>query len=97
MTTLTLLSNANATGAQADWPGGAGVFTVCGTFNRSRVDLQYLGPDGATWIDVGGECSRRSNGGGVFELPAGKIRAEVDLDPINPLTGSALYATASTL
>ena len=84
-----LLSNASATGSAAQWGGGTGVFSVCGTFSGATVSLQFLGPDGSTYIDVGTDTMLTSNGAGGFVLPPGKIRAY-----ISGGTPSGLYAQA---
>lgn len=84
-----LLSNEAATGSASQWGGGSGVFSVCGTFGGATVSLQFMGPDGATWIDAGGYTTLTANGGGGFVLPPSKIRAYVSGG-----TPSALYAQA---
>lgn len=73
-----LLDNASSTGSPRNWLGGAGVFTVAGTFGGATVKLQQLGPDGATWLDIsGGAVDFTAPGQGGFVLPAGPIRAAV--------------------
>lgn len=88
-----LLSNASATGSAVRWPGGEGTFTVVGTFGGTTVALQYLGPDGTTWIGVDAtDASFTAAGMCGFVLAPGQIRAAV--------TGgspSALYAKAVCL
>lgn len=75
---IVLLDNAGAMGAAKQWPGGAGVFTVTGTFGGATVKLQQLGPDGTTWLDIaGGDVTLTAAGQGGFVLPAGAIRAAV--------------------
>ena len=77
----------SATGVQ--WNGGRASFTVVGTFGGATVALQWLGPDGVTWVNVGTETTLTAAGVGNFELPRGKLRVTV--------TGgspSGLYATA---
>ena len=67
-----------ATGAAQDWPGGQGIFVVsCTTFNGATIKLQFLGPDGATWIDAGAAATLTSSGAGVFNLHPCKIRCAV--------------------
>lgn len=87
-----LLSNASATGASANWGGGVGVFMVSGTFGGGTVSLQFQGPDGTTWITAGPDTSLTANGAGGFVLPPGRIRALVSGG-----TPSALYAQADLL
>ena len=73
-----LLDNATSTGNPRNWPGGAGVFAVAGTFGGAAVKLQQLGPDGTTWLDIsGGAVDFAAPGQGGFVLPAGPIRAGV--------------------
>lgn len=86
---LELISNGTATGQGAYWPGGDGTFTVAGTFNSATVKLQYLGPDGATWLDAGVEATLTANGGCNFTLASGQIRAQVTGSP------TGIYATAT--
>lgn len=86
-----LLSNASATGPEAQWDGGVGVFSVAGTFSGATVTLQFLGPDAATWIDVGADTTFTAEGGAVFVLPPSRIRAEVAGGP-----PSGMYAQAES-
>lgn len=58
-----LLSNASATGAAVQWSGGLGVFTALGTFGGATVTLQYLGPDGVTWVAMGTDTTLTAAGG----------------------------------
>lgn len=97
MTTVTLLSNSNAAGAGATqtWPGGVGVFAASGKLDGGSVKLQFLGPDGVTWIDAGPDTMLRAPGAGVFTLPAGaSIRA---FSAPAPGVAVGFYATAGTL
>lgn len=87
---VTLLSNASASSAQANWPGGIGVFAVVGTFGGATVKLQFVGPDGTTLIDAGSATTFTAAAGGVFYLPPCQIQATVVGG-----TPSGLYATAS--
>jgi hypothetical protein len=67
------------------WPGGRGEFRVEGTF-PGTVKLECKGPNG-TAQDVGTETTLTAAGGGIFELGAGEIRANID-------TATAVYAMA---
>lgn len=80
-----LLTNASADGAPAQWGGGRGLFSVVATFGGGSVQLQYRGPDGATWLNVGAALT--AAGIQNFELPPGQIRAAVT-------TATAAYAAA---
>lgn len=84
---LTLLSNAAATGSAMVWPGGTGVFMAEAVWGGGSVSLEYKLPNGA-WVAAGPETTLTANGGGVFELPPGEIRAAVS-------AASAVYATAT--
>lgn len=90
--TITLLSNAGAgNGATKQWPGGRGEFRVhAGTWGGGNVKLQCLGPDGATWQDVGSDTQLTADGGAIFELGAGGIRAV-------STTSTEVYADAHRL
>jgi hypothetical protein len=83
---ITLLSNASATGNWVAWPGGRGEFRVEATFGGGTVKLQCKGPNG-TAQDVGTDTELSAAGGGIFELGAGEIRANV-------ATATAVYAVA---
>ena len=86
---MKLIDNGSATGSPALWAGGSGVFAVVGTFGGATVKLQFLGPNGTTWIDVGGTTVMTAAGGAGFVLPCGQIRGAV--------TGgspSGIYASA---
>lgn len=43
----------NATYGPFDCPGGRLILAVAGTFGSSSSQLQMLGPDGSTWINIG--------------------------------------------
>ena len=84
-TGIVLASNASATGAWFPWPGGRGEFRVEGSF-PGTVKLECKGPNG-TAQDVGTETELTADGGGIFELGAGEIRANID-------TATGVYAMA---
>jgi hypothetical protein len=86
---MQLLSNEAATGQPQRWVGGTGVFAVCGTFGGATVKLQFLGPDGATWVDVGTDTNLTAAGGAMFILPAVQIRAAVSGGAPSGLAASA--------
>lgn len=96
---VVLLSNANATGSAAPWPGGRGHFSCNGTFGGTSVQLEYMGPSGAyiaaQALAADGTLTAvamTADGGYVFELPACDIKAVVTGG-----TPSALYATAARI
>jgi hypothetical protein len=82
---IVLASNASATGDWVAWPGGRGEFRVEGTF-PGTVKLECKGPNG-TAQDVGTDTTLSASGGGIFELGAGEIRANI-------ATATAVYAMA---
>lgn len=86
---IDLLLNGNATGPTRIWNGGRGQFAVAGTLGGATVTLQVLGPDEATWLDVGEDAALDAAGVVNFDLPPCSIRAEVVGG-----SPSGLYATA---
>lgn len=74
---VVLLTAAAATGSAINWPGGIGIFEVAGTFGGATISLQFLGPDGTTWITAGTGTTFTAANGGIFYLPPGPIRATV--------------------
>jgi hypothetical protein len=84
-TGIRLATNASATGAWFQWPGGRGEFRVEGTF-PGTVKLECKGPNG-TAQDVGIDTTLTAAGGGIFELGAGEIRCNI-------ATATAVYAVA---
>ncbi|WP_282609438.1 hypothetical protein [Pelagibius sp. Alg239-R121] len=89
--TINLIANDENAGWR-NWSGGRGTFTVAGAFGGAAVKLQYLGPDGATALDVGGDVTLGAPGLANFELGAGRIRAEVTGG-----TPGGLYARVSRI
>lgn len=85
----TLLSNASATGSAVQWGGGSGMFSCVGTFGGATVTLQFMGPDGATWVAMGPDTTLAADGGGLFTCAPGQIRAAVSGG-----APSGLYANA---
>lgn len=85
-TGIVLASNASATGNWFQWPGGRGEFRVEATFGGGTVKLQCKGPNG-TAQDVGTDTTLTASGGGIFELGAGEIRANI-------ATATGVYAMA---
>lgn len=85
-----LLSNASATGAEASWTGGRGLLVLAGTVGGATIRLQYLGPDGVTWLPAATDLT--AVGMVAFDLPPGRIRAAVSGG-----SPSGLYARADHL
>lgn len=94
---VVLLSNGSTTSSGKQWPGGKGVMSVAGTFGGAAVTMQYLGPNGSTWLDVKAlapdgtqtTVSLSAAGSIGFMLPPTQIRAVVTGG-----TPSGLYASA---
>ena len=81
-----------ATGGAQDWPGGQGIFVVsCTTFNGATIKLQFLGPDGATWIDAGVATTLTASGAGGFNLHPCKIRCAV----VSAVPSTGVWAQAN--
>jgi len=87
-----LINNGSATSSAAIWYGGAGVFSVVGTFSGATIKLQFLGGDNTTWIDVGVDTTLTAAGAGGFILPQAQIRAVVTGGP-----PSGIYAVAASI
>lgn len=84
---INLASNASATGDWFMWPGGRGEFRVeSDSWGGGTVKLECKGPNG-TAQDVGTETELTADGGAIFELGAGEIRANID-------TATGVYAMA---
>lgn len=73
---LDLVVNAVGGSVQQNWGGGDGLFAVV-LGSATSVKLQYLLPDGSSWVDAGTETSLTANGGGIASLPSGGVRALV--------------------
>lgn len=86
---LALLSDASATGGGVTlaFPGRY-AFAAAGTFGGATVKPQMLGPDGATWLDLGTESALTAAGTCLLHLPAGTYRGNVAGG-----TPSGIYAT----
>lgn len=78
------------------WPGGRGQFTCVGTFGSETVSLEFLAPDGSTWLPVqdlgGNDIDLNSDGTALFELAPCMIRAAVSTGGGTP---TGLYAVAA--
>lgn len=86
---LQLLNNEAATGAEAVAQiGGRYVFAINGTFGGTTAQLQFLGPNGTTYIDVTGGSFTAA--GSVSVDVARGTHARVTLTGGTP---SAMYAT----
>ena len=86
---ITLLSNASATGGATAVPQGRYAFAADGTFNGGTVKLQILSPDGSSYIDIGGDATLSAEGVCLVDLPHCTVKGAVTGSP------SAIYATLS--
>lgn len=86
---IPLLVNAGAgNGATKQWPGGEGVLIAVASWGGGNAQLQVLGPDGATWINVGSAIT--ANGVATFKLGKSQVRVVVT-------TASGVYVTAERI
>lgn len=91
--TVTLLSNAGATGGGKSFAGGSAVFVMLPGTGGATTALQVLGPDGTTWVGI-------TNASGTtalalpLELAPGTYRAEVVSGLATPV--NAAFTTATT-
>lgn len=79
----TLLRDASATGDYQSIDGGTYIWDAVGTFGGATLQLQTLGPDGATDLDVDGATLTAN---GSFESPIAigdgtQVRVEVTGSP----------------
>ena len=89
---MDLLKNVTATGSAVTWPGGTGHFSaVCAGWNGATATLQFLGPDGTTWIPLGADTTLSANGSALFQCQPGQIR--VAISTATPSAG--VYASAN--
>lgn len=72
-----LLNTQLASGTPVTWPGGQGIFSAVGTFGGATVKLQFVGPDGTTFIDAGAATTLTAPGGGVFYLHPCQIQGVI--------------------
>lgn len=87
---VTLLSNASATGSVVEWPGGWGRVETRGIFGGATMTLQVQDADGSTYHTVAAETIFGAAGTSAFFCEAGaQIRMAVSGG-----TPSELYATA---
>lgn len=87
---VTLLVNGAGNGTPAYWPGGRGMFNAISTnWAAGSVAIQWRGPDGITWLTTPA-ISLTADGGTVFDLPPGEIRAVTN-------TATGVTATAARI
>jgi hypothetical protein len=93
------LANPNApggavvAGTAVDIAGGQYVFACASSnYNSATVALQFLLPDGSTWINAGVGTTLTANGAGVVYLGPGQVR-------VNNTGGTptALFATLARI
>jgi len=76
----------NGTFGPFDCPGGRMSYGVCGTFGGASVQLNQLGPDGATWVPVGSAVT--TTGFAIVELAPTQLQLV-----ITGGAGSAIFAS----
>jgi hypothetical protein len=76
-------ANISATTAAFIVAGGVYALSVVATFGGGSVQLQLLGPDGSTWLNVGAAIT--ANGYVSQTLPPGSYRLSIT-------TATAVYA-----
>jgi hypothetical protein len=81
-------SNIAATTAGFFVRGGTYGLSVEATFGGGNVQLQLLGPDGSTWLNVGSAVT--ANGFASQALPPGQYRLAVT-------TATAVYAALTSV
>jgi hypothetical protein len=82
-------TNIAATTDPFTWRGGKGTFMAQATWGGGTVKLQYLGPNGTDYEDMGSDTTLTADGGGNFEFPPGQLRVSIT-------TSTAVYATVAT-
>ena len=83
-----LVVNNVAPAATVTWQGGRGVLHACGTFTTTKI--QFLGPDGVTFIDA--PLATLSAPGAIgFELHRCQIKA------VSTGNAAGFYASASSV
>lgn len=86
---ITLVSNSTASTAK-NWNGGIGEFSaVASNWNSATATLEFLGPDGSTYVAAGSNTTCTANCAGVFYLPPGPIKVVISGSP------TGLYAAAA--
>lgn len=73
---IALIKNGSTTtpGGGVSWMGGKGLWVAVGTFGGSTLNLQFLGPDGQTWVTLN---SLGAPGQVEFDLSVCNIRTQV--------------------
>jgi hypothetical protein len=88
-TTATKFEDISATTDPFTWRGGRGSFLAQATWGGGTVKLQYLGPNGTDYEDMGDDTTLTEDGGGNFEFPAGQLR-------VNVATATDVYAVIAS-
>lgn len=70
---VSLLTEASATGDPLEWPGGDGRVELSGTVGGSTVTLQVRDSDGVTYHAVGSDTTFTATGSAGFKLEAGAM------------------------
>lgn len=82
-----LLDNASATGSAFTVLGGRYIWDAVATWSGATAQLQSLGPDGSTWVDITDASLTDDGAIGVFIANGSKIRVLITGSP------SAVYSS----
>ena len=89
---IKLLDNASATGAAFQVSGGKYIWVADGAFVTDTLQLQFLSPDGTSWMDFAG-ASLTVEGAVLVEIANGStVRVEV-----TGVSSSALFSTLTSV
>jgi len=73
-----VFNNISATTSSFIWPGGKGSFRArSASWGGGSASLEMLLPDQATWVAVGTDTTKTSDGGGNFELDPCELRVAI--------------------
>jgi len=70
---VSLLSDATATGTAVAWPGGDGRVELRGTVGGATITLQVQDSDGSTYHTVGTDTTFTATGTAGFKIEAGAM------------------------
>lgn len=87
---ITLLTNATATGSYVQFSGGRAALVIVATGFGTTVNLSLLGPDGTSVITMNA-ANITTNSAVSYDLPAGSYRITITGAP------TAMYAKLVTI
>lgn len=76
-----LLSNATATSDPEAVLGGRYIWSAIATWSGATAQLQFLGPNGTTWVDVAGAVLTADGAVGVFIANGSSVRVLITAGP----------------